>query len=109
MKGGTIIREARKRAGLTQRQLAELLGTTQAVIARWESGQRSPTFQRVLEAVRACGFDLSIRIVNRDYEHSLLIDESLRLPPRERLARLTRSRSGLERLTVNARKKDEES
>ena len=108
MKGGSVIREARKRAGLTQRQLAEFLSTTQAVIARWESGKSSPTFDRVVQAVRTCGLDLSVRIVNRDDEHSLLIDDALRLAPVERLERLTRSRSALEGLTANVRRRSQE-
>ena len=108
MKGGSIIREARKRAGLTQRQLAELLSTTQAVVARWETGKSSPTFDRVVQAVRACGLDLSVRIVNRDDEHSLLIDDALRLAPVERLERLTKSRNALEGLAANVRRRTQE-
>ena len=72
MRGGQLVREARKRAGLTQRELAELLNTTQSVIGRWEAGNSSPSYERVVEAVRACGFDLAVRIVSRDDEHALL-------------------------------------
>ena len=36
--GADLIREARKRAGLTQRELAERAATTQSSVARWESG-----------------------------------------------------------------------
>ncbi len=108
MRGGSIIREARKRAGLTQRQLAELLTTTQAVVARWETGKSSPAFDRVVQAVRACDLDLSVRIVNRDDEHSLLIDDALRLAPVERLERLARSRSALEGLAANVRRRNQD-
>lgn len=47
---------ARAKAGLTQGEVAERMGTTQSVIARLESGQRSPslrTVQRYAEAVGA--------------------------------------------------------
>jgi transcriptional regulator with XRE-family HTH domain len=44
-----FLREARRSAGLTQRELAERLGVDQAVIARWETGVREP---RVRAAVR---------------------------------------------------------
>ena len=37
------IRAARKRAGLTQTQAANLLGVTRVTWARWESGEQAPT------------------------------------------------------------------
>lgn len=36
------LRAARKAAGLTQVALAELLGTTQQAVAKWESGKGVP-------------------------------------------------------------------
>jgi transcriptional regulator with XRE-family HTH domain len=66
MRGGTLIREARRRAGLTQRELAARLGTTQSAIARLERGGTEPSFDRVVEAVRACGFELVPRLVPAD-------------------------------------------
>ena len=98
MSGGTYIREARKRAGLSQRELAELIGTTQAVIARWETGRRSPSFERLLQAVRGCGLDLSVRVVTRDVDHAAMIRDNLRLSPRERLERFVQSRSAVQDL-----------
>lgn len=105
MRGGELIREARRRAGLTQVGLAELMQTTQAVIARWETGKRSPTCERVVEAIRACGFDLAVRIVSPDDDHGLLIEEALRMSPRERLDRMSQSRSSLEDLVANVRRR----
>ena len=66
MSGGSLIREARRRAGLTQQQLAERLGTTQSALARIESGRTEPSFRRVVEIVRACGLDLEPRLVESD-------------------------------------------
>jgi transcriptional regulator with XRE-family HTH domain len=62
MRGGAIIREARRRSGLTQRELAERLGTTQSAIARLESGATEPSYERVVAAVRACGLELEPRL-----------------------------------------------
>ena len=42
--GNDLIREARKRRGLTQRELAELAGTTQSAIARLEAAKTAPSF-----------------------------------------------------------------
>jgi transcriptional regulator with XRE-family HTH domain len=66
MSGGDIIREARRRAGFTQTQLAERLGTTQSAIARIESGGSEPSFERVAEAVRACGLELVPQLLPGD-------------------------------------------
>ena len=107
MQGGELIREARKRAGLTQTELGERLGTTQAQIARWESGRTSPSFRRVVEAVRACGLDLGVRIVTPDDQHALLIDHSLRRTAAERLDRLAQSHASLASLVANARRESD--
>jgi transcriptional regulator with XRE-family HTH domain len=66
MSGGDLIREARRRAGLTQQELAERLGTTQSALARIESGGTEPAFRRVVGIVRACGLDLEPRLVEAD-------------------------------------------
>lgn len=58
--GGDLIREARKRAGLTQAELARRAGTTQSSIARWESGRTQPGFDTVRRLVRASGYRLDI-------------------------------------------------
>jgi transcriptional regulator with XRE-family HTH domain len=64
-----IIREARRRANLSQRTLAERAGRPQATVARWESGRNSPSLHAVRELVRACGLDLEIglRIFDDSY------------------------------------------
>jgi HTH-type transcriptional regulator/antitoxin HipB len=50
------IAEARARAGLSQAELAERLGTTQSVISRWESGRGEPSarsMRKIAEATRS--------------------------------------------------------
>lgn len=85
MIAGILIREARRRAGLTQKQLAERLHTAQPAIARWEGDVASPSFETLLRAVRACGFDLRISLEERD-DHDLgLALSNLRLTPEERI------------------------
>jgi len=63
--GGELIKEARRRAGLTQLQLARRMGTGQSVIVRWERGERSPTMETILRAVALCGFELETSLVER--------------------------------------------
>jgi hypothetical protein len=105
MHGGELIREARKRAGLSQRGLAERLLTTQPVIARWETGGAAPSFRRVVDAIRACGLDLAVRVVTPDDDHALLIEENLRLAPAQRLARLSESSAAIDRLAAKAKRR----
>ncbi|MPZ28615.1 MAG: helix-turn-helix domain-containing protein [Micromonosporaceae bacterium] len=64
--GNDLVREARKRARLTQAELAQRAGTTQSAIARIETGESSPSFDAVLRLVRWCGMDLDIMLVDRD-------------------------------------------
>jgi transcriptional regulator with XRE-family HTH domain len=66
MKGGQVIREARRRAGLSQADLARRLGTTQSAIARLERGRSEPSFSKVAAAARACGIELVPRLVDVD-------------------------------------------
>ena len=53
---------ARSRAGLTQGQVAERMGTTQSVIARLESGRRAPSLRTVQRYAHALGCRAMVRI-----------------------------------------------
>lgn len=46
---------ARSRAGLTQGEVAERMGTTQSVVARLESGKRAPSMRTVQRYAQAVG------------------------------------------------------
>jgi transcriptional regulator with XRE-family HTH domain len=66
MIAGHLIREARRRAGLSQADLAVRVGTTQSAIARIERGRTSPSMERTRELIRACGLDLRFELVPID-------------------------------------------
>ena len=83
--GNDLVREARKRAGLTQRELAEKAGTTQSAIARLESGRTRPAFDDVLRLVRLCGMDLDITLAERDDSDWAQSQRLLPLSPDERI------------------------
>lgn len=87
MRGGDLIREARRRAGLTQRALAELAGTTQSGVARWESGSTAPSLDDVRRLIRLCGFDLEVAIVPRDDSDWTQVERLLDLAPQQRVER----------------------
>lgn len=88
MKAARIVREARRRANLSQAELAARLGTTQSAIARWEAGRTVPSFDAVVAAVRAAGLEFHYSIALPDPDHDLLIADALRKDPEERIADL---------------------
>ncbi|HTS73337.1 MAG TPA: helix-turn-helix transcriptional regulator [Gaiellaceae bacterium] len=87
MISGDLLREARLRAGLTQRQLAIRAKTSQSAIARWESGEVQPSLERLLELIRACGLELWFRMSNYDDSYLPDIADNLRATPAERIDR----------------------
>lgn len=88
MKGGHFVREARRRAGLSQAELAARVGTTQSAIARVEAGRTSPSLEYLTRLVRACGFDIQARLVPSDDQDMILARGNLRLTPEERLRKM---------------------
>ncbi len=59
---GDLIRLARHQKGLSQRELARSASTSQAAIAAYEGGRRSPSLDNLARIIRAAGSDLRIRI-----------------------------------------------
>lgn len=57
------LHEARVSAGLTQKELAELLGTKQAYIAALEKGKRNITFATLTKYARACGKRVAVTLL----------------------------------------------
>lgn len=57
---GALLRQARKRAGLSQVDLAARAGVTQSVISAYESGQRQPSIPALDRLVGAAGFELTL-------------------------------------------------
>jgi transcriptional regulator with XRE-family HTH domain len=59
---GAVLREARRRAGLTQRELAARAGITQSVVSAYESGSRKPSLATLSALVRATGISLEMHL-----------------------------------------------
>jgi transcriptional regulator with XRE-family HTH domain len=89
-RGGELIREARLRAGLTQKELSELTGRERSVIARWEQGVISPPVDSLMEIIHACGFDLPLALMPVDKTADEELREALLETPSERVERLVR-------------------
>jgi len=57
-----LINRGRLLAGLTQAELAIRAGTSQPAVARYEAGQASPSAVTLTRLLRACGYDLEVRL-----------------------------------------------
>ena len=60
------VTDRRKERGLSQADLAELVGTTQSAIARLESGGRPPRIDTLLRIANALEADLHIELLDRE-------------------------------------------
>lgn len=58
----SLLREARRRSGLSQRELARRAGVTQPVVAAYETAKRQPTFPVLLHLLGAAGCELELAL-----------------------------------------------
>ena len=86
MRISSVVREARRRAGLSQGQLAERAGVPKSTVGRIESGTRKPSTEMVERLVRAAGFDISVSLSEPDPGTDSMFERTLRRSPAERLA-----------------------
>lgn len=90
MRSADLLIAGRRRAGLTQDQLARRLGCPQSTIARWEKGRQRPSLETLIEVLHACDLELMVGLANFDDSYDSLIAGQLRLEPADRVARLSR-------------------
>ena len=60
---GALIAQLRKEQGLTQKQLAEITGITQADISRLESGTANPSLRTLKRLAEGMGMELKLEFV----------------------------------------------
>ena len=85
---GPLLRLARTRAGLTQRQLARRAGTAQSVVSRIESGKTDPSTMTLRALLAATGNELIAGlepVVELDPQLLDDVPRILRLTPEQRL------------------------
>ena len=94
-----LVREARARAGLSQRQLADRARTTQSVVGRIEANLGNPSIETIERLLAAAGFELHAELRPRSPQDALveaykrdidrtLLRENLRKSPEQRVRAL---------------------
>jgi predicted transcriptional regulator len=97
MRPSEALRYARKRAELTQRQLAQRSGVAQPAVARIEKGAVVPRVDTMERLLRACGQTLEVEDrIGAGVDRSV-IRELLRLSPKERIIRAAEDAENLHR------------
>jgi len=99
----SLVRSARVGAGLTQLDLAERTGLSQAAVSRLERPGANPTVHTLQRVLAATGHKLAL-VPIADEVDPTQIAERLKLTPAQRLAAHTRSQRNLARLTASARR-----
>ena len=102
--GSDLIREGRRRRGLTQTELARLAGTTQSAIARLESGRTAVSFDDVFRYLRLMGLDLDLMLVERDDSDLVHSERNRGRSPQELHDRAEAFRGQLVRMRADARR-----
>ena len=94
-----LLREARARSGITQKQLAARMGTSQSAIAALERADANPTIATLHDAFDALGLELQVSTTHkvRNVDESL-IRRQLALTPTERLKSLAQMNADAVRL-----------
>ncbi|HET8776293.1 MAG TPA: helix-turn-helix domain-containing protein [Candidatus Limnocylindria bacterium] len=87
MNTGRLLRSARRRAGLTQRELASAAGVPQATVGRIEAGTVSPRMDTLATLLGAAGAELAVAPRLGEGVDRTLIQDRLRLTPAERIRR----------------------
>lgn len=83
-----LLREARQRARVSQRELARRAGTSQSVIARIELGQTDPSTGTLARLLAAAGFELRADLSSRQVADTHMLEDVARilhLTPEQRL------------------------
>ncbi len=88
MQSSDLLLAGRRRAGLTQAQVAQRVGRPQATIARWETGRQHPPLESVIDVLHACGLELTVGMARYDDSYQAQIARQRKLDPAERVRRL---------------------
>ena len=104
MTPGRLLRDARRRHGVTQEQLAARARTSQAAISRIERDVVSPSVSTLATLLDLLGEELELSATPIDYGHDRTLTElNLRNSPEVRIERLASWSRGMRELQRSAR------
>lgn len=105
MTAGQVLRETRRRHGLTQKQLAARARTSQAAISRIERDLVSPSVGTLTTLLDLMGeqLDLTARPIDYGFDRTLM-QQNLELAPTERIERQASWSRGMRELQGAARR-----
>lgn len=82
---GTLIREARERAGLAEVDLARAARTSPGAIPKYEAGEVVPRLETARRCIEACGFELRIELVHVSPQRRAAADAAVARSVEDRL------------------------
>lgn len=80
-----LLREARRKAGLTQRDLAARAGTSQSAVARYERARSLPDIDTLQRLLAICGYELRWKLEPLDLTGDQQIRDAIATSPKARL------------------------
>lgn len=81
---GNLLKVARAKAGISQRELAETAHVAQSTIARIESGTRQPSLPVLARILAALDLEMRITLADYDNHDDILDSEAARLSEQQR-------------------------
>lgn len=84
---GNILRIARAKRGLSQRQLAAAAGVAPSTVGRIEAGKVQPSLPTLAKVLAAVDLEMRIRVDDYDDHDDILDATTARLTPDQRVAR----------------------
>jgi transcriptional regulator with XRE-family HTH domain len=103
---GGLVKQARRRAGLSQRELSRRTGLDQAVIGRIEAGRASPRFDTLERLLAAAGHELVLLEQRPADADRWAVRAALALTDREREAFFVQSNRNMLRMFSDAQPRE---
>lgn len=104
MRAAPLLRQSRRRASLSQRELARRAGVPQSTVGRIETGDIDPRASTLNRLLRACGFELeSVPRLGEGIDRTQ-IREFLALTTRQRIESAVGAARAVRRLRARAKR-----